>query len=399
MSTSSALSPRSPKAPRRKGRRAFGTVRQLQSGRWQARWEDKYGRTHAGPHTCASERAADDWLSTVRADLLRGVWRSPDLGSDTLTGYMRAWIDQRTDLAVSTRAGYEITLRRWIDRDLHLPGIRGGKPARINIGAQPLNSLTPTLVREWYAAAHATQVRERAERGARGAASRASRSKTSHVRAWARSQGWAVSDTGRLSREVLTAWTRAGRPGDPDLENPAPLDASSVRPAAVVVQALRYLRACLNAALTDGLITANPCRVKRRRHFHDTGATPREPGRGPAPRSRDAPRFSEAVDLAAWSALRAGKLFALAPPRPVSPPADLDAPPIRPALPGMPKRPTAVQTNVRHGLDRDLVRSAIPPSKAPAHSVEPSAVPPNIPKDLALQAHRCPRLGPSEEAA
>lgn len=79
-------------AHKRPARRAFGTVRRLPSGRWPARWEDKHGRTHNGPHPFATERAADDWLATVRADLVRGVWRSPNLGSVTVAEYLRRWI-------------------------------------------------------------------------------------------------------------------------------------------------------------------------------------------------------------------------------------------------------------------------------------------------------------------
>jgi integrase len=312
MSTKSAPATSTTKTRRRKSRRAFGTVRQLRSGRWQARWEDKQGRTHTGPHTFETERAADNWLSTVRADLVRGVWRSPDLGSDTLAGYMRGWVEQRTDLALSTRAGYEIALTRWVDRDLTLPAPRGGRPIRVNIGTQPLNAITPSMIREWYAAAHATQVRERTERDARGVISRASRGKTSHVRAWARAHGWSVSDTGRLSPEVTAAWVRAGRPGDPGRVTSADIDPSAVKPAAVVVQAYRYLRACLNAALSDGLITSNPCRVKGGGSFTTRERPHAAPGEVRALGAAMPPRFAEAVDLAAWSALRAGELFALA---------------------------------------------------------------------------------------
>ncbi len=155
MINTSTPSPTASKPRRRKSRRAFGTVRQLPSGRWQARWEDKHARTHSGPHTFDTERAADDWLSTVRADLVRGVWRSPDLGSDTLAAYMRAWVDQRTDLAVSTRASYHVALARWIERDLTVSGPHARRSIAINIGEQPLNTLTPARC------GHAISARER----------------------------------------------------------------------------------------------------------------------------------------------------------------------------------------------------------------------------------------------
>lgn len=338
-------------SPRRRkpARRSFGTVRQLPSGRWQARWEDKHGRTHTGPHPFVSEREADEWLVTVRADLVRGIWRSPELGTMTVTDYMRRWIDQRTDLATSTRVGYGVTLARWIDRDLMLPAPRGGRPVRVNIGEQPLNTLTVGMVREWYAAAHATQVAERAERAARGVRSRAARGKTAHVRAWGRSQGWAVPDTGRLRPDLIAAWEPAGRPGDP-LDATAPDPDPATKPAAVIVQAYRGLRACLNAATDDGLILANPCRLKGAGLFHTAERPHATPAEVATLAAAMPPRFAEAVDLAAWSALRAGELFALARRH-----VDLDAGTVsveralhdvagHPLTFGPPKTPTSIRT-------------------------------------------------------
>ncbi|WP_162891106.1 histone-like nucleoid-structuring protein Lsr2 [Aeromicrobium sp. A1-2] len=313
MTTTSKPSQGAQNKRRKAPRRAFGTVRQLSSGRWQARWEDSRGRTHSGPQTFESQRHADDWLTTVRADLVRGVWRSPDLGSATLATFMAQWIDQRTDLALSTREGYRTALARWIDRELMLEAPRGGKAIGVHLGAQPLNALSPATIREWYAAAHSTQVRERIDRSRNGQHRHAvQRQPTAPIRAWGRSNGWKVAETGRLPANFLDAWQAADSPGAPHAPaSPAGADLSG-RPAAVVVQAYRYLRACLNAALDDGLITANPCRVKRGGLVVAAERPHATPDEVRALCAAMPPRFAEAVDVAAWSALRAGELFALA---------------------------------------------------------------------------------------
>lgn len=59
----------------------------LPSGRYQARFTDDREERHTAPITFASKRDAEDRLATVRAGVVRGTWRAPELGAVTLAGY------------------------------------------------------------------------------------------------------------------------------------------------------------------------------------------------------------------------------------------------------------------------------------------------------------------------
>src|SRR4051812_41014433 len=85
---------------RRRARKAhFGSVRQLSSGRFQARYSDPRGNRHNSPHTFETRKAAQQWLSTVQADLVRGTWRAPHVGRVTLTEYANDYLASRADFA------------------------------------------------------------------------------------------------------------------------------------------------------------------------------------------------------------------------------------------------------------------------------------------------------------
>lgn len=60
------------------GRRQFGSVRRLPSGRWQARYRDGAGDVHSD--TFATKGDAARHLARVQADVDRGEWR--DRASD-----------------------------------------------------------------------------------------------------------------------------------------------------------------------------------------------------------------------------------------------------------------------------------------------------------------------------
>jgi hypothetical protein len=63
--------------------RSFGSVRRLPSKRWQARYSTPDGTRHTAPHTFATRKLADDWLSDTRTKLLRGSWLDPSASSTT----------------------------------------------------------------------------------------------------------------------------------------------------------------------------------------------------------------------------------------------------------------------------------------------------------------------------
>jgi integrase len=123
------------------GKRTFGSVRKLPSGRYQARYTGPDGATYSGPVTFDARTYADAWLSRVSASIQAGTWESPESAQaarilpPTLGAYAGAWLDGR-DLSPTSRLLYSHCLQHIL-------------PA---LGAAPLPDLTPVMVREWHAA-------------------------------------------------------------------------------------------------------------------------------------------------------------------------------------------------------------------------------------------------------
>jgi integrase len=108
-----------------------GTVRQLPSGRWQARYRDDTGKQVAAPVTFDTKLDASTWLAghdDGHRDLVRGP-------APTLKPYAEAWLAAR-DLKPRTRADYGKLLEARI-----LP----------EFGSVRLDRITPAAVRTWHA--------------------------------------------------------------------------------------------------------------------------------------------------------------------------------------------------------------------------------------------------------
>ena len=103
-------------------RSGFGNVRKLPSGRWQARYTDQGGQPRSAPFTFTTKLDAQAWLTTVRADLIRGQWLPPDADT-TLRQYAAVWLEHRT-LKDRTREHY----RKLLDQRI-LPAL-GENPLR-----------------------------------------------------------------------------------------------------------------------------------------------------------------------------------------------------------------------------------------------------------------------------
>jgi len=123
----------------RNPRRAFGSVRRLPSGRWQARYYDLQGRPHTGPTTFATKGDANRYLATVEADLTRGAWSNPRLGKTTFRGWVERWQQTTTNLRPTTRSLYGYLLGRFL-----LP----------TFGEVPLACIDVMAVRTWLAELH-----------------------------------------------------------------------------------------------------------------------------------------------------------------------------------------------------------------------------------------------------
>ncbi len=120
-----------------KGRKAsFGNLRTLPSGRIQARYTGPDGLTHNAPVTFDTKLDANSWLSTVRADMVRGPWRpATNAKPMTFEDYAVAWLADRT-LKPRTRSHYASLLDKQI-----LP----------TFGPFALKAITPDVVRRWHA--------------------------------------------------------------------------------------------------------------------------------------------------------------------------------------------------------------------------------------------------------
>ncbi|GAA2858419.1 putative prophage phiRv2 integrase [Actinoplanes cyaneus] len=117
-----------------KGRkRRFGSVRQLPSGSWQARYTGPDGLPRLGRSPFDTKRAAEQWLVEVEADILKSEWVDPDAGKVELDDYITRWIKER-DLKPRTREEYERNIR------LHV---------RTQLGNVALNQVTPQRIRSW----------------------------------------------------------------------------------------------------------------------------------------------------------------------------------------------------------------------------------------------------------
>lgn len=87
------------------GRNGFGSIRQLPSGRFQARFIGPDGLRRTAPVTFDSKGAARRWLSMCETDILRGTWTDVEAASERLGAYAAKWIRERHNLAARTVEG------------------------------------------------------------------------------------------------------------------------------------------------------------------------------------------------------------------------------------------------------------------------------------------------------
>jgi integrase len=93
-------------------RRAFGSIDQLQSGRWRARYRDSSGHAHARLFKTKTDASA--FLATIEADLLRGDWNDPRLTGVPLRVWAEQWFETTAHLKPKTRIEYEANLRNHV---------------------------------------------------------------------------------------------------------------------------------------------------------------------------------------------------------------------------------------------------------------------------------------------
>lgn len=121
-------------ANRKGNRRRFGSVRQLKSGRWQARYRDPVtGQLRSAEQTYATKTDAEVALTHIEADISRGQWEVPDKQAVPFAEYADAWLRDRK-LAARSRERNEAVIR------LHI---------RPTFGSGSLADVTTSRVRAW----------------------------------------------------------------------------------------------------------------------------------------------------------------------------------------------------------------------------------------------------------
>ncbi len=129
------------------GRRGFGSVRLMGSGRYQASYW-LAGRRHVAEVTFRTKGDAQVYLDTVSADLHRGLWTNPADGEISVVQLAELWMAANPTKRATTRATDEIALRAHI-----LPTL-GGLPDR-----QGQTAHIHALVSEWTGSASPRTVR------------------------------------------------------------------------------------------------------------------------------------------------------------------------------------------------------------------------------------------------
>lgn len=96
------------------GKRQFGSIRKLPSGRWQARYRSPAGATVNAPRTFTTKTDASRWLATTETDILRGAYIDPRAGRTTVEAWANEWLGSKPRKRRSSRARDRSTLDRWV---------------------------------------------------------------------------------------------------------------------------------------------------------------------------------------------------------------------------------------------------------------------------------------------
>jgi integrase len=126
--------------------RTFGTLRQLPSGRWQARYRGPDGLLRAAPHTFTRKTDGARWLAMTDAEILAGTWIDPEAGRVRLTDYASAWITERPGLRPKTIQLYRYLLRRHLAPgfgtigDICEADVRRWRADLLDVGVSPVTA-------------------------------------------------------------------------------------------------------------------------------------------------------------------------------------------------------------------------------------------------------------------
>lgn len=135
------------------GRRRFGSVRTLASGRIQARYLGPDGKVRTAPMTFKGKREAERWLTLKEAEIARGEWVDPDAGKITVQEWGSRWLESvYPSLKPKTRASYESLFRTQIIPRLGKVEIAKIRPITVSEWIASMNSreLSASRIRQAY---------------------------------------------------------------------------------------------------------------------------------------------------------------------------------------------------------------------------------------------------------
>lgn len=126
------------------GRRQFGSIRQMPSGRYQVRYRDTAtGDLIPASKTFTTKKEANLYLSRLQTDAENGTVNEQRASTLTIKEYSERWLAAHHTLRPRTRENYESCLRLHILPDL---------------GQIELGKLTPSMVREWHSKLSSTRL-------------------------------------------------------------------------------------------------------------------------------------------------------------------------------------------------------------------------------------------------
>lgn len=138
-------------------KRRFGRVRQLPSGRWQARYPGPDGRVRSAPKTFDRKRDAEQWLVLKESEIRRGEWLDPDAGKIPFRDYAATWVNDRV-LKPRTEELYRGLLKNHLNPtfgdtdicDIKEADVRRWRKERLNAGPKSVRPFGPVVVAKGY---------------------------------------------------------------------------------------------------------------------------------------------------------------------------------------------------------------------------------------------------------
>lgn len=284
----------------RRHRRSFGAIRQLASGKWQARFKDLKGAEHA--RTFTTKTAADNYLASKQSERNAeiesqnsGRWLLDiNRGAITLGEYASRHMAAKSDWSARTRELNERLAARFIFASVE----------DHYLADKSLHAISPLMVREWFAAVQRATFESATEQQQPRALS-----DTKAAKLWAKSNGQVVEPLGVASVELKKQWRAAGSPQPGRIVAASEISAAGSTTAA---QSYQLLKAIFNQAIKDLLLDRNPAQDQPMGKLRTRGSQIATIEQLDQLAAQVPPRYAAAVLVAAYSGARQGELFALA---------------------------------------------------------------------------------------